>query len=79
MNIEVPSASMTFFLIAVSVGRWFMVLSFGCTRFHACFSAASLAANAINKCCEVCGGRRYWWIWSDLDWLHHWVVGRIAD
>jgi len=45
---DVPSASMTLFLIAVSVGRWFIVLSLGWSRSHACWSAASLAAYAMN-------------------------------
>jgi hypothetical protein len=47
-NMDVPSASMTLFLIAVSVGRWFIVLSLGWSRSHACWSAASLAAYAMN-------------------------------
>ena len=46
-NIDVPSASITLFLIAASVGRWFMVLSLGWSRSHACWSTASLAAYAM--------------------------------
>ena len=56
MSIEVTRGGMTLFLIAVSVGQWFMVLSFGCTRSHACCSAASLAAYAINAARLAVGG-----------------------
>jgi hypothetical protein len=64
---EVPSTSMTLFLmIAV-----FMVLSFGCTRSHACCSAVRLfgcvVGGVCDKCCEVSGRRRYWLVRSDLD------------
>jgi len=40
---------MTLFLIAVSVGRWFKILSIGCRRSHAARSFASLTAYATNS------------------------------
>ncbi len=36
VRVNVHRASMTLFLIAVSMGRWFMVLSLGCNRSQAC-------------------------------------------
>ena len=46
--VDVPRASITLFLIAVSVGRWFIVLSWGWSSSHACWSAASSAAYVMN-------------------------------
>ncbi len=52
---------MTFFFIAVSVGRWFRILSIGCKRFHAARSFASLTAYATNSASEaVLGGTGRW-------------------
>jgi hypothetical protein len=44
---------MTLFLIAVSVGRWFRILSMGCSRFHAARSFVSWTVYATNSASEA--------------------------
>jgi hypothetical protein len=71
---EVSNASKTELLMAVSVGRWFMILLAGCKMSQACCSLASLITYATNCAwVAVTGGR------SDEDRLHDGVVGRVSD
>jgi hypothetical protein len=45
---------MTLFLIAVSVGRWFRILSIGCRRFNAAYATNS-ASEAVPGGTGTCG------------------------
>ena len=56
-NTDVASASMTLFLSAVSVGRWFMVRSFGYRVSQTCCAIALLTAYAANSACGAVGRR----------------------